>query len=75
MALKRVLKCSEEWRTQGNRRFPRGRVCVWLVLECEAPDGGHHCEQRMIQLARDGTFTAPTRVRCSECTPPKVKRG
>lgn len=57
-----VLRAEEEWRTRGNRRFPRGRVCLWLRLECG------HCEQRMRRLDRDGSFVAPKSVKCSECS-------
>lgn len=60
MKLARVIRAEEEWR---NRRA----VHVWLVLECEAEGGGHHCEQRVVRAAKDGSWKAPKRVRCAEC--------
>lgn len=55
-----VVRWSEEWRA-------RGRVALWLVLECRTPEGDRHCEQRLVRLERDGTFKVPARVQCSEC--------
>ena len=63
MSRSRVISAQEEWRTSGNDRFPRGRVCLWLKLACG------HCEQRMVQLTKDKTFVAPQSVKCSECEP------
>lgn len=60
--LRRVVSAEEEWRTVGNRRFPRGRACLWIKLEC-----GHYPLQRMVRLHKDKTWTAPVRCRCSEC--------
>lgn len=63
-----VVSAEEEWRTTGNRRFPRGRACMWLKLEC-----GHYPVQRMVRLNRDKTVTPPKRVRCDECGPASSK--
>jgi len=61
MVRRTVIHSQEEWRTKGNRRFPRGRACLWLRLECG------HCEQRMRSLSRGGEYTVPKQVGCHEC--------
>lgn len=60
--LRRVVSAEEEWRTSGNRRFPRGRACLWIKLEC-----GHYPVQRMVRLNKNKTWTAPKRCRCDAC--------
>jgi hypothetical protein len=54
-----VLRAVEEYRQ-------RRAVHVWLVLEC-AGEHGHHCEQRVVRAAKNGSWKAPKRVKCSEC--------
>lgn len=60
--MRKVVNAEEEWRTKGNNRFPRGRVCLWIHLDCCC-----YPEQRMVRLNRDKTWTAPKRLRCSSC--------
>lgn len=59
--LRSVVSFEEEWRTSGNRRFPRGRACLWIKLSCG------HFVQRMVRLNRDKTVTVSKRARCDEC--------
>ncbi len=59
---RRVVSAEEEWRTSGNNRFPRGRVCLWIKLEC-----GHYPLQRMVRLNKDKTWKAPARCWCLAC--------
>ena len=56
-----VVRSEEEWRTSGNRRFPRGRACLWIGLDCG------HCVQRMVRLNKDASVTAPRRAACDQC--------
>lgn len=57
-----MVSAEEDWRTKGNNRHPRGRACLWIKLEC-----GHYPVQRMVQLARDKTWKAPSRCWCLAC--------
>ena len=60
---RRVLRAEVE-------RLTRRGVHFWLVLECHAPDGAHHAEQRYRSIQRGklvAHWKAPERVRCSEC--------
>lgn len=59
--LRSVIRSEEEWRTSGNRRFPRGRACLWIKLDCG------HCVQRMVRLNKDKSVTAPQRAVCDQC--------
>lgn len=67
-----VQSVEEEWRTStrrrqtplgGRARFSYGRVCLWIRLTC-----GHYPVQRMVKLDKGGTYVAPKRVRCKECS-------
>jgi len=60
-----VKSAEEEWRHPGQRGGVR--VCLWLRLWCG------HTDQRMVHAAKDGTFRAPSRVKCSECPPEGYK--
>lgn len=65
-----VSSCEEEWRTSTRRvqHHPRkrrsvshGAAYLWLRLACG------HCVQRMIALAKDGSYKPPKRALCVEC--------
>jgi hypothetical protein len=60
--LRRVVSAQEEWRTSGNRRYPRGRAHLWIKLEC-----GHYPVQRIVRLNKDKTWSAPSRCWCNAC--------
>ena len=71
MKLVAVASVEEEWRTStrrrqtplgGRARFSYGRVCLWVKLTC-----GHYPVQRMVSLNKDGGYTPPARVRCTDC--------
>lgn len=60
---RKVIRVEEEWRTKprGWVRNLRGRACLWIGLECG------HFVQRMRPIQADGTWVAPTYVRCDDC--------